>query len=146
MIFHPQLESFETQIAAYLGAKTIISPDNSALHLAAFVGHSAQHIAVLLRRVQGAVDLLPQLSAFCECEPLIINAISQIWVQEGRAPANWGQYAELSSEKIYTTLLDHGFITTEHPWRHIGPWLIKKDLAMLHSKHGGAFTASNQTG
>ena len=136
-IFHPQTESLTTQIATYQGARKIVSPDNSALHLAAFVGNRHQEIAIILRRKYGAVDLLPQITAFNGREPLIIDAIRKIWVQEERVPANWGHYAEINFENIYQKLLDNGFINADPAWRNIGPWLIKRAISDLKAKNAG---------
>lgn len=144
-IFHPQLESFETQIATYLGAKTIVSPDSSALHVAAFVGHKDQQIAILLRRKFGAVDLLPQLSAFCGREPLVIDAIQRVWVQQGRTPTGWGHYAEIAFEDVYEQLLANGYIDEGIPWRNVGPWLVKRALENLKDSYGGELEASPPT-
>lgn len=140
-IFHPQSENLKTQIATYRGAKMIVSPDNSALHLAAFVGTPDQKVAIVLRRKYGAVDLFPQLTAFSGREPLIIDAIEKIWAQEDRVPSTWGHYAEHSFETIHQQLLENGFIQDDLPWRNIGPWLVKRAIAELENRNGGALTA-----
>ena len=49
-VFHPQDHDLETQLAWYKGASAIVSTDNSALHLAAFVINPDCKIGILLRR------------------------------------------------------------------------------------------------
>lgn len=69
--------------------------------------------------------------------------LQRIWAQEDRVPANWGHYAELSFEEIYQQLLENGFIEDDHPWRNIGPWLVKRAIAELKGKNGGDISADS---
>ena len=56
-------------------------------------------------------------------------------------PSTWGHYAEHSFETIHQQLLENGFIQDDLPWRNIGPWLVKRAIAELENRNGGALTA-----
>lgn len=112
-VFHPQKEPLGVQIGTYLAAERVVAPDSSALHLFAFVADPCQSVAIILRRKSGAVDLFPQLSVAMEREPLVIDAIKQTIANSGSKPANWGHYAELDFDKVYTALVENGFLKAD---------------------------------
>ncbi len=144
-VFHPQREPLGVQIGTYLAASKIVSPDNSALHVAGFVARPDQKIAIVLRRKHGAVDLFPQLSVAMQHEPLVIDAIKQVLVHTGRRPANWGHYAELDLASVYAKLVEHGFIdldvVLEVPrWRD-----VKRDAERMVRRFGGTLAKGDLT-
>jgi capsular polysaccharide biosynthesis protein len=79
-IFHPQQHDLETQLAYYKAAKVIVSTDNSALHLAAFVASSDCRIAILLRRPGNIyLDFQQQLEKFAGVSPTVVDACTRYW-------------------------------------------------------------------
>lgn len=136
-VFHPQREPLGVQVGTYLAASRIVSPDNSALHVAAFVAEPEQDVAIVLRRRHGAADLFPQLSVAMGHEPLVIDAIKQVIVHEGRRPANWGHYAELDFGQVYEALIAGGFLppdcAPEVPrWRD-----LRREIDRMVNRFGG---------
>lgn len=83
-IFHPQQHDLETQLAHYKAAKVIVSTDNSALHLAAFVAAPECRIAILLRR-PGKIylDFQQQLDRFAGITPTIVETCARYWFHKG---------------------------------------------------------------
>lgn len=83
-IFHPQQHDLETQLAHYKAAKVIISTDNSALHLAAFVADPTCRVAILLRR-PGTIyrDFQEQLKLFAGITPVISDNCTRFWFRAG---------------------------------------------------------------
>ncbi|MDE9451614.1 glycosyltransferase family 61 protein [Aliiroseovarius sp. Z3] len=111
-IFHPQQHDLETQLAHYKAAKVIISTDNSALHLAAFVAVPDCKVAIILRR-PGKIflDFQEQLRRFAGIDPLIIDACHRFWFREGE-PVQFNEIIALPDfDKIGRALTEHGYIT-----------------------------------
>jgi hypothetical protein len=83
-IFHPQQHDLQSQLEHYKAAKVIVSTDNSALHLAAFVAGPDTKVAILLRR-PGRIylDFQEQLRRFAGIEPVISDSCERYWFREG---------------------------------------------------------------
>nr|WP_319947455.1 glycosyltransferase family 61 protein [uncultured Shimia sp.] len=110
-IFHPQEHNVATQLAQYKAAKVIVSSDNSALHLAAFVVSSECRIAILLRR-PGTIykDFIEQFDRFAGISPVIIDACSRFWFREDE-PVQFNEVISyIDLEKTSRELVEHGFI------------------------------------
>ena len=117
-IFHPQQHDLDTQLARYKAAKTIISTDNSALHLAAFVAAPECKVAILLRRPGNIfLDFQEQLRRFAGIDPLIIDACHRFWFREGETVQFNEIIALADFEKIGNALAMHGYVT-DGDWRN----------------------------
>ncbi|SFR20359.1 glycosyltransferase family 61 protein [Poseidonocella sedimentorum] len=117
--FRPERVSIEEQIAAYLGASRIISPDSTALHLVAFLAREDQDVAVVLRRGNGAKDIGPNLAGFMGRRPAILDRITRQHVRDNIANKNWARYAELDMPALGADLVRHGFIDDARPWTNL---------------------------
>jgi hypothetical protein len=117
--FAPERHSFVDQIATYRGASHIIGPDSSALHLVAYVAAPEARIAILLRRHDGARDLLPQLSGHLGRAPLVVNAITQIMSRSNEPNASWSLFADLDLRATYFALRQAGFIRGRPAWENL---------------------------
>lgn len=111
-IFHPQKHDLQTQLEHYRAAKVIVSTDNSALHLAAFVVSPACRVAILLRR-PGKIylDFQEQLRRFAGIEPLISDACERFWFREGEAVRPNEIVALIDFEKTARMLAEAGIIS-----------------------------------
>ncbi|WP_176440927.1 DUF563 domain-containing protein [Oceanicola sp. 22II-s10i] len=116
-ILSPEAMTIEDQIAAYLGADKVISSDSSALHMTGFVGNEDQEVAILLRRLNGARDLLPQLRAFTGRDPLVVDRIDGYLVREGIRNTAWASFAELDLPGVGADLAGAGFIDQPDLWK-----------------------------
>lgn len=110
-VFHPQDHDLETQLAWYKGASAIVSTDNSALHLAAFVINPDCKIGILLRR-PGAIfaDFEMQLRWFAGVRPDIIDACTRYWFRAGEKVQYNEVYALIDFEKTARALKSAGII------------------------------------
>jgi hypothetical protein len=114
--FSPEQHSFEEQISTYLGATHIISPDSSALHLVGFVAGTQTRIGIILRRLGGERDLLPQLAGFTGRVPVVVDVIQRILQNTGQRNVPWSMFAELDLHKAWRQLRDNGFLTSDTSW------------------------------
>ena len=115
--YSPERAPIEDQIATYLGAEQIVSLDSSALHLFGFVARPEQDLSIILRRHDGAVDLLPQITGFSGRVPQVIDRITMKWVVERQSNPNWRCLCEADFDAIGADLLSRGMIDTLQGWR-----------------------------
>ena len=115
-IYAPEKAPIEDQIATYLGARQIVAPDSSALHLFGFVGRPDQDLAIVLRRTDGAKDLLPQITGFTGRKPLVADCITRILSRDNARIPTWGQFADLNFAQLGKTLAEAGFIDDLSRW------------------------------
>jgi len=135
--FQPERAPLEEQVATYLGAEKVISPDSSALHFVGFVARPKQDIAILLRRVGGASDMLPQLTAFTGRTPLVIDRIESYQVHDATRNETWARFAELDMAGVGRDLAEAGFIERPEIWA--GPsHRRRRRMAVWHERRVGA--------
>jgi hypothetical protein len=115
-IFAPERHTVEEQIATYLGAERIVGPDSSALHLAGYVARPETRIAIVLRRKDGAKDLLPQITGFTGSRPLVVDAIRTILRRDNERNPTWASVAELDLPKLARHLRAGGFLRERSRW------------------------------
>ncbi|GLS88534.1 hypothetical protein GCM10010873_35080 [Cypionkella aquatica] len=134
--FSPEQHSFEDQIATYLGADHILGPDSSALHLVGFVAGEQTKIGIVLRRLAGEIDMLPQLTAFTGRAPVVIDAIAQIMQRSVIGNSTWSTFAELDFPQLWRQLRTAGFIGSDQSWGALGGTQRSKQLAVHETKLG----------
>ncbi len=101
-IFHPQEHSLSEQIAQYKAARTVVSQDCSALHLAAFFARPDDRVAIIIRRPGDTIgDFLSQYRSFCGLAPLVVDHVGQLHSFEG---ARLGQMSEVYAEVDFAAL------------------------------------------
>ncbi len=136
--YMPERHSIQDQIATYLGASKIVAPDSSALHMFGFVGKPEQDLAIVLRRTDGAIDILPQVTGFTGRMPLVIDRITRIWMRENFKNPNWGSFAEIDFANLGQDLLNAGYIDNLDGWETPKGWQWKKlresAAIQLHNK------------
>lgn len=110
-IFHPQQHDLHTQLAYYKGASMIVSTDNSALHLAAFVVDPSCKIAILLRR-PGTIyeDFQLQLKWFAGVTPDVVDACTRFWFRAGEKVQYNEVFSLIDFEKTALALKNAGMI------------------------------------
>ncbi len=138
-IFHPQLHSFEDQLAAYKSADFIISADGSPLHMAALAAKPTVKVAVLARRPNVAKQFDYQFRAFCGIEPEIIDAIRCHWIPEESEFPDRLSHGELNLGTVCSALKEAGFIRGTNPWQEIPEDQRKSVLSALEERQGWAF-------
>jgi hypothetical protein len=121
-IYAPEQHPLEDQIATYLGARQIVAPDSSALHLFGFVARPDQALAIVLRRRQGAKDLLPQITGFSGQKPLVVDAIRGILARDNARIPTWGQFADLDFDLLGARLAEAGFLPDPAAWAGLPDW------------------------
>lgn len=114
--YSPEAHSFEDQVATYRGATHIVGPDSSALHLVAYVARPETKVAIVLRRHDGARDLLPQLAGHLGVRPLVINAIDRMMMRDNHRNPTWSTFAELDFRRVYFALRQAGFLRGRNVW------------------------------
>jgi hypothetical protein len=127
-IFHPQAHDLETQLEHYKAAKVIVSTDNSALHLAAFVAGPDTKVAILLRR-PGKIylDFQEQLRRFAAIDPVISDNCERYWFREGEAVQLNEVISLMNFEKTAQSLAKAGIISNAN-WEN--PTKQDVDLAL----------------
>ena len=126
--FAPERHSIEEQIATYRGAEKIIGPDSSALHLVGYVCDARTQVGIVLRRLDGAKDILPQLAGFTGRMPEVIDAIRTIYRRENERNPTWALVADLDMGKVWRQLHAAGMIGSEVPWADMH-WRRRQRLA-----------------
>ena len=121
VIYSPEQAPIEDQIATYLGARQIVAPDSSALHLFGFVARPEQDLAIVLRRKTGAKDLLPQIIGFSGRKPLVLDCITRTLSRDNARMASWGQFADLDFGALGGGLAAAGFIDPAL-WHGLSDW------------------------
>lgn len=119
-IFHPQNHDLETQAAQYAAAKTIVSSDNSALHLAAFFARPHTRLAIIQRRPADVLDdYLSQYKWFADVQVNVINALNgQYYKIEGAKGQTNELYAELEFPTLGAELAEAGYISSAKGWNN----------------------------
>lgn len=127
-IFHPQQHDLQTQLEHYKAAKVIVSTDNSALHLAAFVIGPDTKVAILLRR-PGKIylDFQQHLRRFADVDPLISECCERYWFREGETVQLNEVISLINLKKTGQALCDAGFISVNN-WEN--PTKQEIDLAL----------------
>jgi hypothetical protein len=115
-IYAPERHPIAHQVATYRGAERIVGPDSSALHLAGFAARPGTRIAIVLRRRDGAKDLLPQIAGFTGRPPVVIDAITTILSRKGGTNPTWSDFAELDLPRLGRHLRAEGFIGARASW------------------------------
>jgi hypothetical protein len=134
--FRPERHPIASQIATYLGARQIVAPDSSALHLFGLVARPEQDLAIILRRPDGAVDLLPQIAGFSGRAPLVVDRIGAIWRREGFRNETWGSFAEIDLGQVGADLQGAGFIDSLEGWDSPGPRRRARMRARIEARFG----------
>ena len=116
VIYAPELHKVEDQIATYLGARQVVAPDSSALHLFGFVADATQDLAIVLRRKLGAQDLLPQITGFSGRRPLVVDTIRGVLSRDNARMPAWGQFADLDFDLLGARLAEGGFLSDPAVW------------------------------
>ena len=134
-IFHPQQHDLQTQLEHYKAATVIVSTDNSALHLAAFVAGADTKIAILLRR-PGKIylDFQEQLRRFASIDPVISDNCTRYWFREGEAVQLNEVISLVDFEKTAQSLSDAGIISNAN-WTN--PTAQDVDLALEEFEERG---------
>ncbi len=115
-IYHPQKHSFHDQLAAYKAADFIVSPDGSPLHMAALVARPGTRIAVVARRPNVALQFVFQFRAFCDIEPVIVNALRCHWIPVAEVEPNRLSHGELDVPAVGRQLAQGGLIRAGTDW------------------------------
>lgn len=127
-IFHPQQHDLPTQLATYKGASMIVSTDNSALHLAAFVVDPSCKIAILLRR-PGTIyeDFRLQLKWFADVTPDVVDACTRFWFRAGEK-VQYNEVYSLIDFKQTGQALKEARMISKADW--VNPTAAKVDAAV----------------
>jgi len=128
--FSPERVPLDEQIATYMGAEKIVSSDSTALHVVAFLAKEDQDIAILLRRKEGAKDILPNIVGCTGKLPLVIDRIKAFHSRDNLRHPNWSTFAELDFEMVGKDLHAGGFIEAPEVWGNLGfrrqRWLLNQ--------------------
>jgi hypothetical protein len=137
--FAPERHTVDEQIATYLGAERIVGPDSSALHLAGYVARPETRIAIVLRRKDGAKDLLPQITGFTGQQPLVIDVIRTILRRDNERNPTWASVAELDLPKLARHLRAGGFLRERSRWSPLPEERRLEILSGCERSLGGRF-------
>ncbi len=127
-IFHPQQHDLETQLATYKGASMIVSTDNSALHLVAFVVDPSCKVAILSRR-PGTIykDFQLQLKWFAGLTPYVVDACTRFWFRAGERLVPSEVFSLIDFERTAAGLKAAGMIS-KADW--VNPTTAEVDAAV----------------
>jgi hypothetical protein len=114
--YSPERESFEDQVATYLGASHILGPDSSAMHLVGFSVPSETHVGIILRRTGGEQEMLPQIAGFTGRAPTVVNGIQRILRRDNMKNPTWALFAELDLPEVGRQLREAGLIEGRSDW------------------------------
>ncbi|MEZ5777355.1 MAG: glycosyltransferase family 61 protein [Paracoccaceae bacterium] len=137
-IFHPQEHDLAAQIAQYKAARVVVSPDCSALHLAAFFARPGDRVAIILRRPGDTVaDFIEQYDAFCGLKPHVADCVLRVHSFEGARLGQMSEvYAELDFAALTVSLCEAGFLSTPATVAAPDPGAIAAEIAALSERLG----------
>ncbi|MCT8159465.1 glycosyltransferase family 61 protein [Pseudoruegeria sp. SHC-113] len=136
-IFHPQAHDITEQLATYRAADSIISTDNSALHLAAFVMPKGARVALLIRRPGDIYkDFVLQLSRFAETEPVIVDCGTNYWALEAERVSFNEVYTGVDFPAMGRALAEAGFIKNG-AWPEADARVVEDQIAGYAQGLGG---------
>lgn len=117
-IYHPQEHDIGHQIARYKAARSIVSTDCSALHLAAFFAKPGDRIAIVARRPGPTIhEFTAQYRAFANIAPVVIDTITGFWATENARLAQMSEvYATIDFPATGRALAEAGFISDLSRW------------------------------
>jgi hypothetical protein len=114
--YSPERESFKEQVATYLGASHVLGPDSSAMHLVGFAVPDKTHVGMILRRVGGEQEMLPQIAGFTGRVPTVVNGIRRMLRRDNMKNQTWAMFAEIDLPLIGRKLAEAGFIEGKGDW------------------------------
>ncbi|PTQ74395.1 uncharacterized protein DUF563 [Celeribacter persicus] len=136
-IYHPQLHDLDAQAAQYAAAHTIISSDNSALHMAAFFARPNSRLAIIQRRPADVLDdYLRQYEWFADVHVNVIDALNGRYYQFDGAGQSNELYAELDFPTLGRDLVENGYIRDTSGWDNPAPETIEAERRRLSEKLG----------
>lgn len=144
--YAPEQHGFEHQVGTYLGARKIIGPDSSALHLVGFVAPPAATVGIVLRRPGGERDMLPQLAGFMGRKPVVVDAITRLVRRDNERNPNWSLFAELDLAAVQDALRAGGFLEGAEPWPPMRRMLRNRIVASYEKQLGCTFRTVWQRG
>jgi Glycosyltransferase 61 len=119
--YSPEKHSFREQVATYLGATHILGPDSSAMHLVGFSVTAATQVGLILRRLHGDREMLPQITGFTGRAPDVIDAITRMYRRDNMKNPTWSLLSEIDMAEVGRQLTAAGFIAGLADWSAIGP-------------------------
>ncbi|MEP2782821.1 MAG: glycosyltransferase family 61 protein [Pseudoruegeria sp.] len=135
-IFHPQEHSLAEQLDAYRNAKVLISTDNSALHLAAFVVPKEAAVAILIRRPSFIYkDFVGQLKQFANIDPVIIETGQAYWAKASNRVQLNEVYAQVDFPKMGAALKEAGFVS-QADWPEVDQKALQQQISTLSENLG----------
>lgn len=135
-MFHPQLETQNSQIAQYKAARDVISVDCSPLHLVGYVGDKGQRVAIVTRRSMSiAQNMVEQLNTFTGANAFEVNALIRDWVPGNSHRAGRSSFGEIDFPATWAALKQHGMISAETPWPPLTEEQRAEDLARIEELH-----------
>lgn len=147
VMYHPQKETQDDQIAQYKAARDIISVDCSPLHLVGYVGNADQRVAILTRRnMDTAKTMVRQIQAFNDGDAFEINALIRDWVPGRAHRPGRSSFGEIDFPKTYAALKGKGMIASETPWPPLSNELRAADLARIEERHKIKFNPLDDIG
>ncbi len=136
-IYHPQTHDLEAQAAQYAAAHTIISSDNSALHMAAFFARPDSRLAIIQRRPADVLDdYLTQYRWFAKMQVKVIDALNGRYYQFDGAGQSNELYAELDFPRLGRALAESGYISDATGWIAPDAEVIEEERKSLSEKLG----------
>ncbi len=118
--YSPEQHTFREQVATYLGATHILGPDSSAMHLVGFSVTEAVQVGLILRRLHGDREMLPQITGFTGRAPDVIDAITRMFRRDNMKNPTWSLLAEIDLAEVGRRLRALGFIDGRADWRSLG--------------------------
>lgn len=134
-IFHPQQHDTDTQLARYRAARRIVSTDNSALHLAAFVMEPDCEVAIIKRRPGNIIhDFNRQLTHFAGVTPTVSDHIQKCWSPASAAVRMNEVMTLVDLEQIGADLARAGFIADAGPWQAPSQAALDAEIAEFEAR------------
>jgi hypothetical protein len=149
-IFHPERHSVADQIAAYRGARRLVSIDGSALHLAAAALGPEARVAILARREFFAWALADQLRRAAGCQVTVIDPRGATYNLAGpmasrrelQTVKGWSSSFVLPDRpRLGEALVAAGFLERRPDWPARGDRDLTEALARASSASGQALLA-----
>lgn len=110
-IYHPQNHPARDQLARYRAARLVAGLDGSAFHMAALALPPEAKVAVIARRKASIQTYLTeQLRLFTSADVINIDAISEMWVNQGATRIDYSSVGEIDFAALHAGLVAQGFL------------------------------------
>jgi len=111
-VIFPERLTLEKQLSIYMGAKSLVALEGSALHMAAYALPKGASVGIIgRRRGEHQKAFVWQMQSFVDAQVTLFDALLEEWVDEGKRRSDYSSIGRLDLRKVERELKEGGFIS-----------------------------------